>query len=104
MLLASGVSGRGPGAFSSDMTLAKLIPGVAAYRDSFYSHLIEHMGGKRGTHLREEATFEAALRRGSFFSESVCRGARRIKSNGIASRFSLLEWGMPRPAGSRQNK
>ena len=55
MLLASGVSGRGPGAFSSDMTLAKLVPGVAAYRDAFYTHLIASIGGERGDYLREEA-------------------------------------------------
>ncbi|MBX9655483.1 hypothetical protein K2Y11_17855 [bacterium] len=55
MLLASGVSGRGPGAFSSDMSLAKLVPGVAAYRDAFYSYLLEHITGEEGDHLRDEA-------------------------------------------------
>jgi hypothetical protein len=40
ILMASGVSGTGPGAHSSNATLGNLLPGIAAYRDAFYEHLI----------------------------------------------------------------
>jgi hypothetical protein len=55
MLLASGISGSGPGAFSSEVSLANLVPKVAAYRDEFYRHLLQHEKGSRGDRLREEA-------------------------------------------------
>jgi hypothetical protein len=55
MLLASGISGWGPGAFSSEVSLATLVPRVAAYRDEFYRHLLDNEKGTRGDRLREEA-------------------------------------------------
>lgn len=55
MLLASGISGWGPGALSADTSLAELVPGVAAYRDAFYTHLLEGIPGKQGQRLRQEA-------------------------------------------------
>ncbi len=55
MLLASGISGSGPGAFSSEVSLSTLVPKVAAYRDEFYRYLLQHEKGPRGERLREEA-------------------------------------------------
>ncbi|MBY0588081.1 hypothetical protein K2X85_12945 [bacterium] len=55
MLLASGISGDGPNTFSSEVSLATLVPKVAAYRDEFYRHLLDHEKGPRGQRLREEA-------------------------------------------------
>jgi hypothetical protein len=55
MLLASGISGWGPGAFASDVSLTKLVPRVAAYRDAFYADLIKKIKGKHGQRLREES-------------------------------------------------
>ena len=40
MLMASGICGRGPGAYDSGVTLVTLLPVVAGYRDEFYNRLI----------------------------------------------------------------
>lgn len=55
ILMASGVSGSGPGAHSSDETLATLLPQIAAYRDRFYAELLARVGGDHGERLRREA-------------------------------------------------
>ena len=44
MLMASGISGSGPGAHDSTVTLSSLLPTVAAYRDAFYEQLIRAGG------------------------------------------------------------
>ncbi len=41
MLMAAGISGSGPTAYASDVTLATLLPLIAGYRDSFYERLVE---------------------------------------------------------------
>lgn len=56
LLMASGVSGRGPDAHDSSVTLATLLPRIAAYRDQFYRQLLAKVGGEHGDRLREEAT------------------------------------------------
>ncbi|MEM8678713.1 MAG: hypothetical protein AAGF97_05065, partial [Planctomycetota bacterium] len=58
MLMASGISGSGPGAHDSNTTLATLIPGIAAYRDHFYEQLISRMTDSHGDRLREEAKLQ----------------------------------------------
>jgi hypothetical protein len=55
ILMASGVSGRGPDTHDSSVTLAKLVPRIVAYRDAFYSRLLETLPGPHGDRLREEA-------------------------------------------------
>ncbi|HVA47876.1 MAG TPA: hypothetical protein VNH11_16020, partial [Pirellulales bacterium] len=55
ILMASGVSGRGPETHDSSVTLAKLVPRIAAYRDEFYRRLLAKVSGPRGDRLREEA-------------------------------------------------
>lgn len=55
ILMASGVSGAGPGAHSGDETLATLLPQIAAYRDRFYADLLERTTGDHGERLRREA-------------------------------------------------
>lgn len=55
MLLASGVSGWGPGAHGSDVSLATLVPIVAQYRDAFYASLLAKTSGPTGERLREQA-------------------------------------------------
>lgn len=56
ILMAAGTSGSGPATFDSSVTLAKLVPRIARYRDAFYKRLITAVGGKHGERLRTEAT------------------------------------------------
>jgi len=55
ILMASGTSGDGPGCHDSSVTLATLLPQIAAYRDDFYEQLVEQAKGDRGKRLQEEA-------------------------------------------------
>jgi hypothetical protein len=55
MLMASGVSGSGPQTHDSSVTLATLLPHIAAYRDEFYERLIAQLEGAHATRLRKEA-------------------------------------------------
>ena len=55
MLMASGVSGWGPGAYSSDVTLRSLMGPIATYRDEFYRWRISRIGGAHGKRLTAEA-------------------------------------------------
>ncbi len=55
MLMASGVSGWGPGAYSSDVTLRSLMVPIANYRDDFYRWRILQIGGPHGKRLLAEA-------------------------------------------------
>ena len=62
ILMASGISGDGPAAFDSTMTLAKLLPRIARYRDEFYERLISRTSGEHARRL----TFEQKERRQPF--------------------------------------
>lgn len=55
LLMASGVSGAGPDAHDSTVTLATLVPRIATYRDEFYADLLERMPEPHGEKLRGEA-------------------------------------------------
>jgi len=55
MLMASGVSGWGPGAYSSDVTLRSLMVPIANYRDEFYRWRISQIGGDHGERLQLES-------------------------------------------------
>lgn len=55
MLMGSGVTGDGPEALDSSMTLAKLVVRIAAYRDAFYERLIGRLSGPHAERLRAEA-------------------------------------------------
>lgn len=55
MLMASGVSGWGPGAYSSDVTLRSLMVPIANYRDEFYRWRISQIGGAHGERLFAES-------------------------------------------------
>ncbi len=54
ILMASGISGGGPGAFASTMTLVSLLGPIAEYRDQFYEQLLERMSGPHLARLLEE--------------------------------------------------
>lgn len=55
MLMGSGISGSGPESHDSSVTLAKLLPQIAAYRDAFYERLLEQLPAAHAQRLRAEA-------------------------------------------------
>ncbi len=55
ILMASGVSGSGPGAHDSTTTLSNLLPRIAHYRDDFYLQLMDLAEPAHAARLREEA-------------------------------------------------
>ncbi len=55
ILMASGVSGSGPGAHDSNVTLTNLLPVIATYRDRFYEQLFEKVSGSHAERLLKEA-------------------------------------------------
>ncbi|MEZ6087556.1 MAG: hypothetical protein R3C05_05925 [Pirellulaceae bacterium] len=55
ILMASGISGWGPSAHPSTVTLASLCPDIARYRDAFYESLLRNVRGAHGKRLQSEA-------------------------------------------------
>ncbi len=55
VLMGAGVSGAGPNYYDSSVTLAKLVPKIARYRDGFYQKLLDNLPGPHGERLRDEA-------------------------------------------------
>lgn len=55
ILMASGISGEGPAAFDSSVTLSKLLPKIARYRDDFYQRLFQRISGDHAERLKIEA-------------------------------------------------
>ena len=55
ILMASGVSGCGPGAYDSNTTLAHLLPVIAGYRDQFYHELLQRIPEQHRLRLQDEA-------------------------------------------------
>ncbi|MCA9192063.1 MAG: hypothetical protein KDB03_09880, partial [Planctomycetales bacterium] len=54
MLMASGISGNGPGAFSSEVTLTSMLGPIAQYRDDFYEHLMSKLASPHLDRLQAE--------------------------------------------------
>ncbi|MDY3553987.1 hypothetical protein R5W24_003101 [Gemmata sp. JC717] len=55
ILMGAGVSGAGPNFHDSAVTLSKLVPRIARYRDAFYQRLLKQLPGAHGERLRAEA-------------------------------------------------
>ncbi len=55
ILMGAGVSGSGPSYHDSSVTLSKLVPRIARYRDEFYKRLLKSLPGAHGERLRAEA-------------------------------------------------
>jgi hypothetical protein len=55
MLMASGLSGHGPGAIQAGLPLAELLPRIASYRDEFYRRLLTSLPDDHRRRLEEEA-------------------------------------------------
>ncbi len=54
ILMAAGVSGRGPGAFDSNTSLSTLLPIIAGYRDRFYTDLLQKLPQNHRRRLQVE--------------------------------------------------
>ena len=54
ILMASGISGWGPAAHSSETTLSRLMQPIAAYRDAFYEDRIGQLSGPHRSRLEQE--------------------------------------------------
>ncbi|MGI9470812.1 MAG: hypothetical protein ACR2NZ_04730, partial [Rubripirellula sp.] len=54
MLMASGISGWGPGAYTSDITLGGLMKPIAAYRDAYYDDRMQQISGDHADRLDGE--------------------------------------------------
>jgi hypothetical protein len=55
MLMASGLSGHGPGAQQAGLPLAELLPRIAGYRDAFYRWLMDRLPERHRIRLEDEA-------------------------------------------------
>ncbi len=55
VLMGTGISGSGPTAHDSSVTLATLMPRIARLRDQFYAGLLQRMRGPQAERLRAEA-------------------------------------------------
>ncbi|MCG8652709.1 MAG: hypothetical protein MI861_22915, partial [Pirellulales bacterium] len=54
ILMASGISGWGPAAYTSDVTLGSLMKPIASYRDDFYAHWLNCITGAHAQRLASE--------------------------------------------------
>ena len=55
MLMASGLSGHGPGALQASLPLSELLPRIASYRDEFYRRLLSSLPPDHRQRLEEES-------------------------------------------------
>jgi hypothetical protein len=55
VLMASAMSGRGPGSYDSNVKLANLVPKIARLRDRYYEHRFDKLQGVHKGRLQEEA-------------------------------------------------
>ena len=55
ILMATGISGGGPGFHGSDVTLGNLLPEIARYRDAFYKDLLQASTGAHSERLQQES-------------------------------------------------
>ena len=79
ILMASGISGNGPGAHDSTTTLGTLLPQVAAFRDRFYEQQLQQLK----SHHRQRLEIEMQQRRQPF------GGARQDLNSRLARRRAL---------------
>lgn len=78
ILMASAISGAGPGAYDSNTNLGDLLPVIAGFRDQFYQDLITRIPESH----RERLMAESSIRRQPF------GGARQDLNNELGSRRS----------------
>jgi hypothetical protein len=93
MLMASGLSGHGPGARRAGLPLAELLPLIAGYRDEFYRWLLTRLPDAHRGRLEEEMRrlhqpFGGVRRHINALLAG--RRARQVESVALASVFARL--------------
>ena len=99
ILMASAISGAGPGTFDSSVSLTSLLPVVARQRDNFYQALINTADGPRRKRLVESAELtrqpfgHVRLQLNMHLSQY---GARQVQHRHLSTLYASL--GFPEPA------
>jgi hypothetical protein len=93
VLMASGLSGHGPGAHLASLPLSDLLPRIAGYRDEFYRWLLTTLPTGHRARLEEEATrmrqpFGGVRRHINAVLAS--RRARQVESVALAAVFARI--------------
>jgi len=93
MLMASGLSGHGPGARQAGLPLAELLPRIAGYRDGFYRWLLTRLPDAHRSRLEDEARrmrqpFGGVRRH--INTVLAGRRARQVESVALAAVFARL--------------
>ena len=93
MLMASGLSGHGPGAHQAELPLSELLPRIAGYRDAFYRWLMEQLSDSHRRRLLEETKkfhqpFGGVRRHINILLSE--RRARQVESVALAAVMSRL--------------
>ena len=93
ILMGAGVSGAGPNYHDSSVTLSKLVPRIARYRDAFYQRLLKALPGAHGDRLRAESE-----KRKQPFA-----GVRQFLNQAIAAQRGVAPAGPPAGAVLRRD-
>ncbi len=105
ILMGAGVSGTGPNTYDSTVTLSKLVPRIARYRDAFYQTLLADLPGAHGDRLREEAEKRkqpfAGVRQ--YLNQAIAtQRAAHLQDRRLAQLFAAM--GYPRAAREQARK
>ncbi|HEX4608234.1 MAG TPA: hypothetical protein VH092_08510, partial [Urbifossiella sp.] len=105
ILMGAGVSGTGPNTYDSTVTLSKLVPRIARYRDAFYQKLLANLPGAHGARLREEAEKRkqpfAGVRQ--YLNQAIAtQRAAHLQDRRLAQLFAAM--GYPRAAREQARK
>ena len=99
ILMASTISGAGPGTHDSTVSLTSLLPVVARRRDEFYERLIADASGARARRLKElaEATRQPFGHIRQHVNMTLARfGARQVQNRELARLYARI--GFPEAA------
>jgi len=100
ILMATSISGSGPGVYDSSVTLTSLLPKVAHQRDAFYERLLAEATGERRTRLMREAevTQQPFGHVRQYLNVDLARyGAKQVQHRHLATLYSRMGY----PAASR---
>lgn len=101
MLMASGISGSGPGAFDSNTTLSNLLPTIAGYRDQFYTELLRQLSADHRSRLEDEVQVKQQPF-GSVRQDLNARLAQRRASQLVNCRLASIFARMGYPVAAEQ--
>lgn len=93
MLMASSISGSGPGIHDSAVTLTSLLPRVAHQRDAFYARLLQEAKGERAKRLLKEAELTQqpfGHVRQRLNIELAKYGAKQVQTRHLAQMFARM--------------